>query len=726
MWWSFYESDATFENFVTRALAYVMRRPLEEIQQIPAPERETQLLAALDREHFLLALDGLERILVAYARMDAARLEDSRVGNQRNLRKTADPRADRFLKRLAQVRNSRILVSTRLYPADLETEGGDPTPGSFRLDIAGLTDEGAVELCRALNVTGSRDLLLPVFDTFGRHPLLIQALAGKVKRYRRAPGNFEAWRKANPQFDPTKFPLLQDAMGHVMEFALRGLDDRAQRVLQVIAAFRMPARYDTLAALLIGEGKPCADERELDEVLAELEDRGLVGWDRRANRYDLHPLVRGVVWSGLGEDARRGLYTSLHAHFDALPAMGEDEISSIEDLTPAIELYNTLIGLGRFKDAWEIFRARLDKHTHNRLSATGDRIVLLSMLFHDTQDYAPRLQSPLDHGWAVQSLAESYLNSGQPALCALLCLRLLSSTDKNANGAYLRLYHAGLNDLSDSLCALGSLREADKAARLAVQASREMGSAFWEAVSLGYLGRILSVRNEHQAENVLRLSLNMFAAQNRSRSQGVSDALLADLFLWRKSFPVARRLANSAWEAAHIRHQERDFIRSSRLQGEAALGLDDFAAADERLHHALARARRVHYVEEELPALVALAELRGRQGDAKAARELLNGVWEAAECGPYRLIHADACNVLAQIEQDEGDRRTAVEAATRAYELAWCDGPPFAYHWGLEKARGLLIELGAEEPEMPEFDESKFEPMPEVEIDLPDEFGAKE
>lgn len=118
MWWSFYESDATFENFVTRALAYVTRRPLEEVQQTPAPDRETQLLTALDREPFLLVLDGLERILITYARMDAARLEDSQVGSQRNLRKTADPRAGRFLKRLSQVKNSRILVSTRLYPAD--------------------------------------------------------------------------------------------------------------------------------------------------------------------------------------------------------------------------------------------------------------------------------------------------------------------------------------------------------------------------------------------------------------------------------------------------------------------------------------------------------------------------------------------------------------------------------------------------------------------------------
>src|SRR5207302_9918211 len=82
MWWSFYESDASFENFVTRALAYVSKRPLDEVQQIAAPERETQLLALLDHEPFLLVLDGLERILIAYARMDAAHLSDDDYDSQ--------------------------------------------------------------------------------------------------------------------------------------------------------------------------------------------------------------------------------------------------------------------------------------------------------------------------------------------------------------------------------------------------------------------------------------------------------------------------------------------------------------------------------------------------------------------------------------------------------------------------------------------------------------------
>lgn len=161
MWWSFYESDATFENFVTRALAYVAQRLLADVQSLPPSEQETQLLSALDREPFLLVLDGLERILIAYARMDAARLNDNQVSNQ-----------------------TRLLVSSRLYPAELETETGEPTPRCSRHDIGGLTAADAVEFWRAFDITGSRDELLPIFTTFGKHPLLIQALAGEVKTLR--------------------------------------------------------------------------------------------------------------------------------------------------------------------------------------------------------------------------------------------------------------------------------------------------------------------------------------------------------------------------------------------------------------------------------------------------------------------------------------------------------------------------------------------------------------
>jgi hypothetical protein len=159
------------------------------------------------------------------------------------------------------VRASRILVSTRLYPADLQTVTGESLGSCAAIFLSGLADDDALELWRAFGAYGARDSLLPLFQRAGNHPLLIQALASEVARNRRAPGDFDAWRRAHSDFDPFGLPLVQ-VKSHVLAFALRGLDDKAQQVLRTVAAFRMPARYDTLAALLIGEGKACADERE--------------------------------------------------------------------------------------------------------------------------------------------------------------------------------------------------------------------------------------------------------------------------------------------------------------------------------------------------------------------------------------------------------------------------------------------------------------------------------
>ena len=71
-------------------------------------------------------------------------------------------------------------------------------------------------------------------------------------------------------------------------------------------------------------------------------------------------------------------------------------------------------------------------------------------------------------------------------------------------------------------------------------------------------------------------------------------------------------------------------------------------------------------------------------------------------------------------ERDAGNPNAAIEAATKAYRLSWCDGPPFAYHWGLEAAKAHLAALDAPEPaDLPPYDESRYEPLPHVEIDPP-------
>src|SRR5262249_48039317 len=152
--------------------------------------------------------------------------------------------------------------STRLMPADLQTETGIPLPGCEEYSLPALDEAEALDLwvaCGCRRPTTSD--LNRILQSFGGHPLLICVLAGVVAEFRRAPGDFDAWHRANPTFDPSSLPLVQ-ANSHVLAHALAGLKSRPLKVLQTVAAFRLPASYSTLAALLVGPKNVYASESE--------------------------------------------------------------------------------------------------------------------------------------------------------------------------------------------------------------------------------------------------------------------------------------------------------------------------------------------------------------------------------------------------------------------------------------------------------------------------------
>lgn len=741
MWWSFYESDADFGTFMIRALAYLTGEDEKTIRKRPWPEIEADLLVQLSEKPYLLVLDGLERILQAYQRMDAAHLDDddllddetanrvagayglpasaaqSFIGKHR-LRQTSDPRAGAFLRKLAMSPAVRVLVTTRLYPTDLQAQTGGPLPGCSATFLRGLTDEDALELWRDLKVKGSSTNLRPIFQSVEGHPLLVQALAAEVANHRAAPGDFAKWREDNPGFDPTSLPLT-GARSHILDHALRGLDEAQRQALEHIVAFRMPASYDTLKALLMGEDKPCCDAAALDRVLSTLEDRGLIGWDKVANRYDAHPIVRGVVWSLAGEGSQKAVLTAMDAHFEPMDTPGHLEVESLADLAPAIERYNSLIGLGRFDDAIVLFRFRLSKASLYRLAANRERIEWLQPLFPNGPGSLPELPSKNDQGYVLNTLALSYKASGRPALAAPFFEKQVRISEKEQySAANLSVV---LSNLGSCLIVSGKLRRSDQVLRISLGLSRGMKDLFKIAIRLEHLGRLCSVRGRSEdCRTALARSLVMFGKENRIQSCGVVAAFQAEHALFRGVWPEALKFAQSASEIALHERVAIDTIQSGLHVGQAYLGLGDYPRADDSLHKALTLARSVNSVEFELPALISLAQLALVQDDPDTARAHLEDVWDPAEQGPYPLNEADAFNTLAEIERAEGNTRAAVEAASKAYRSAWCDGPPYAYHWGLEAAKRTLDALGAPYPDMPPFDESKFEPLPDIEL-FPDD-----
>jgi tetratricopeptide (TPR) repeat protein len=742
LWWSFYESDASFENLLNRALCYVSEQNEDEVRALTWQEREAQLLQHLNEKPYLFVLDGLERILLAYHRMDASYLADDEydqqtanwvvgaVGlpasaaqsfvGQHRLRQTTDPRAGAFLQKLVQIANSRILITTRLYPSALQTTTGHSRAKCFPYFLRGLLDDDALSLWRTLNVKGSRAELVPIFRSVEGHPLLIQALASEVANYRKAPGDFAQWRADHRRFDPASLALVQSRT-HILQFALDGLSTNVREVLRTLVGFRMPASYATLEALLVGQDKACDSAEELDRTLTELEDRGLIGWDRVANRYDAHPIVRGVVWQLTDAKDQRAVYTALEAHFEPMVIPEADKVETLSDLTPAIERYHTLVGLGRYDDAFVLFRDRLNNATLYRLAAHRERIAWLERLFPDGVMSVPALPRDRDQRHTLNALALSYQFSGEPGRSVPLFRRAKAIAEHPGDAVNQSV---NLLNLGDALREVGSLREADSALRHALVLNRELkDKEYRDAVALANLGYVLGAAGTHAlGQLALRRSRRMFEAQGYRQWEGLVSAYLAELERWAGGLSKAGFWAGRAWEMAAVRRYERDFIRAALLQGRVALDARDSSQADERLHYALTRTRAVNAGEFEVPALIAIAELELQRGHPAEAKARLNDVWEAADQGPYPLHQADAFNVLVTIAVAEGDKPAAVAAATDAFKAAWCDGPPYAYHWGLQEAKAHLAALGAPEPVLPTFDESKFEPMPEVEINPKDKY----
>lgn len=733
LWWSFYESDATFESFLNRALCYVSGQGEDEVRRLPWQEREDQVLQHLSEKPHLFVLDGLERILIAYNRMDASSLADdaydqktanwvagaaglpssaaqSFTGEHR-LRQTTDPRTGAFLRKLAQVARSRILITTRLYPYALQLPTRDPYPGSAAYFLRGLSDDDALALWRGLKVSGARNELVPIFKSIENHPLLVQVFAGVIANYRIAPGDFAKWKADRPQFDPTSL-LVEQSRGRLLAYALEGLSPEIRVVLHTIVGFRMPASYATLEALLVGTDKACGSAQELDQALTELEDRGLIGWDREANRYDAHPIVRGVVWQLTDAKDQRAVYAALEAHFAPMATPEWEEVETLADLAPAIERYHTLVGLGRYDDAVALLHDRLEQATFYRLAAHRERTAWLERLFPDGVAGIPALADKRLQSYALQALGQNYFLCGQVGQA----VRFLRRADEiNERGGDSAARQDNLGDLGYLLGEIGAFRGAESALRQALILTRELEDTYREGLRLWDLGRLLASKGDHALGNVA-LSRSRHLLRNIRQPEGVVSAYFAELFLWLGDLVTAGDWAERAWKLATYKRFERDFIRAALLQGRIARSLGDLARADERLHLALTRTRAVNVVEFELPALIAIAELELQRGHPADARARLDDVWEAAERGPYPLRQADAYNVLAAIALAEGDKAAAIAAATKAYEAAWCDGPPYAYHWGLQKAKAHLAALGAPEPDMPPFDESKFPPLPAVEI----------
>ncbi len=254
-WFSFYVGGATMTRFCREALAYMTGRPLKALRKEKMRALMPRLIAELEARPWLLVLDGLERILVAYHRIDAPQMRDEDAETAEDQIANRDPRAainpedEELLRQLTAAAPSKILVTSRLTPKALVNRASMPMPGVRREMLSGLRPTDAEALLRACGVSGEskaiRDYLQRNSDC---HPLVIGALAGLVNDYLPDRGNFDAWLadpKAGGRLGLADLDLTQ-RRNHILDAAIDALPEPGRRLLQTLSLLQGGADYATL------------------------------------------------------------------------------------------------------------------------------------------------------------------------------------------------------------------------------------------------------------------------------------------------------------------------------------------------------------------------------------------------------------------------------------------------------------------------------------------------
>jgi len=669
IWWSFYDKEARFETFLMKALQYASEGKID-VQAIPSTrDRMEALYKLLCEKRFLLVLDGVERVLRAFAGLGSPYQGDEVTKDERgDFRKCIDPNVGTFLQWLTSGNlKTKTLLTTRFCPQEL-----DDMAGCLHKKLDKMGKEDAVDFFHRQGVEGHRAEIENVCDYFGYHPLSLRLLSGMVVKDPKYMGDIRAWTRHNP------LPELKGKEHNILELAYNSLDPQKQALISKLSAFRNPMSYDSI--LIFNEFKT---EEEFDDSLIELVDRGLLLRDAESNKYDLHPIVRRYCYDRLLD--KSGVHSQLRDYFATVPK--PEKVESLDDLAPVIELYHHTVSSGRYDEARQLYRDRLSEPLYFQFGAYNLDIGFLRALFPDGEDKPPRLKKEADQAWTLNALANCYSLSGQPKKAVPLFEK---HNDLQEKAGKKKNLVRGLCNLADDQMKIGNFKSAESNLRRRINLSQETKDEFDEAIGHNEFGRLFAYQGRfEESEKELAKALELFTKiVGTVQHQGIVRAYKALRALLMSDVEEAIESAKKARELADVEHFEIDIIRAEWLLGAAYLANGDLKEAEKHLNEALRRDRRINLVEIEPDILLETAKLRFARGDKKEALKLAEDALGIADRCEYRLKQADIHNFLAEFYLDAKDFSKAEEHIKIAKERAECGYKP-----ALEKAEKLSRRL---------------------------------
>lgn len=447
VWYSFYERGAVMGDFCQRALAYMTGAPLEKFRGRKTEELATLLLNQLRQKPWLLVLDGFERVLVAYHRVDAPVLLDEAANKPtddigtRHPCVAIRPEDDELIKGLTTAAPSKILITSRLTPRVLVNNAGAPIPGVIRILLRGLRPADAEGMLNLLGITGSsaaiQDYLKRNCDC---HPLVIGAVAGLIiNDFIYSRGDFDAWvvsPEGGGRLNLSTLDLVQKR-NHILEASINCLSSDSREVLSLLSLMPGAADYKALSALnpfsprepdevarpedprnypdwndessshrsylLNRYDEACAERREyeqaydcwraspelasasrrLKDAVLDLDRRGLIQYDRQIRRYDLHPVVRAIAFSRLSTSETNAVGQSLVDYFTAQGHTSFNEATTLDEVRLQLHIIHTLLRMQRFEDASSAYLGVICNALDYNLEAFIEVLAIVRPFFPD-------------------------------------------------------------------------------------------------------------------------------------------------------------------------------------------------------------------------------------------------------------------------------------------------------------------------------------------------------
>ncbi len=754
-WYSFYEGGAEMRAFVRHALAYVRRESPDKHKGKSVQVMMPELIHALQNGRYLLVLDGLERVLVAYHRWNAAQMQDDEVEEGKDYRDCTNPTDNDVLRQLVTANKSKVLITSRLMPNSLN-DGGDPLNGVQHEKLRGLSRDDAQTLWREHGITWGDDGVMDAFvGQFGRHSLLLKLTVTVIKKDRRANGDFDAWYAINGE----TFNALKQAKmkrHHILKFAYDGLSDEAKTLLSQMAALGNAIEVETLNVfnpymnlpdVLPKPRKPFLSSFDTDEQKAErqknyeqrkqayedalqakadyenssdykhairsfqvmlhdLEDRGLIWWDRRTRQYDLHPVVRGYAFAQLSETDKPDTYDNIYNYFEAQERGNTTtQFESYTEMGNIIAMYNALLGAGKFNEAALLFWDRLRTSlVEQGIGLYHKAYELLLPLFPNGLSELPIVSTETLQRY-ILNLMEVVLGYSGRTHDELLVIINKIQVDL-ASDSRDNLY-VGLSNYSSTLRSNNQLAQAFKANNLAYDLIQLLEDKQAIAKSEYYLmsinceiGRWEQAKTyyeafiQHPPDSDWEISGKLFyiwTLIQQGANQGDIEVLLNDCIQLNQQVKSAWNRRSIFTFYGNLMLREDAYKQAIRYYSEAARIGNEQGVRDWEAWGGLARAYALDGNLHE------------------ALRIVEDGVddhgWAAA------VVHMKNAAQMTDDKLKATELKLAKEAAIEFYTRAWAQGEPYVWRWHLNQAKAILAELGVDEPQLEPWDESKYEPF---------------